>query len=1102
MSSFIPVADLRRLDALCNEYEDAWCPTAAEDFGHYLQRVSPSLASDLLNMLVEVDLELRQKAGLEVSPAVYLSAGTEASEIAAGLLASDPHGSDAGTIQADADPVTPTQLSSDNETINERLSIPSYQLIRKIGEGGMGTVWLAEQQEPIRRQVAIKVVKAGVDSGEIMRRLEAERQALAVMNHPNIARIFEAGATNSGSPYFVMELVDGLPLTEHCDRQRLTIHQRLRLFCNVCSGVEHAHQKGVIHRDLKPSNILVADVDGVPTPKIIDFGLVRSLDRQQRLSDDSLFTRFGQVLGTLKYMSPEQAGLTTFDIDTRSDIYSLGVVLYELLTGATPLGAELTRHRSVLESLQIIRDLEPAKPSVRISGPRHEVEDIATNRGTDAVHLKRLVSGDLDWIAMKALDKDRSRRYATASGLAADIQRFLNDDPVQARPPSSTYRLQKFLRKNRVTVGAGMGLALALIAGMIGTTWGWLKSRQSEHEAVHQFVKAETARQLEREAKDKADKRLTQIENSNDALTSVFDDLDMNAVRSGSEPLEAVLAKRLVIAAEKIQGDAVGDPLIVASMQERLAKSLHSLGFRKEANELFARSLATMRATLDADDVRILTTQASLAESLRAVGEVAESIKLYEKTYPLIQAQLGDDHPDTMIALTGLAKAYHAAGNPQRGFALYEQAFQRRREQLGDRNPDTLKAMNGLAGMYYSNRELGKALPLFQEVLRLRIEVLGDNHKDTLNVMNNLASVYQSLGDHTQAIPLFEKNDRLTRATLGSEHPQTLNGVTNLANAYRTAGRPDDAIRVFEDHLDLMTKNMGDDHPLTLSFLNNLALAYVETMQFDRAIPLYQSTLESRKRKLGEDHPETLITMNNLAGAYSKTGQRDQSIPLYADVLRRREQTLGRKHESTQRTVCRLGSDYVDEGRFEEGISLLEEAAQSFDRNPELSRALAALRKGYLRANRMDDFNAAVKGHLELARQQFTEKSPKDLAEMLETIAADILDAGDAARATELLGEATELRTASAPENWEAFHTRFLLGNALLAQSQLADAAPHLLAGFEGLSARWKSIPPVERSKVVEKIEQIILQYESASQAADAQKWRERLDAVSVDRTP
>jgi serine/threonine protein kinase len=351
------------------------------------------------------------------------------------------------------------------------ITVGPYKLLEQIGEGGMGTVWMAQQTEPVKRLVAVKLIKAGMDSKLVIARFEAERQALALMDHANIARVLDAGTTSAGRPYFVMDLVKGVPITRYCDQHHLTPRQRLELFVPVCQAVQHAHQKGIIHRDLKPSNVLVALYDGKPVPKIIDFGVAKAAG--QSLTDKTLVTGFGSLVGTLEYMSPEQAEINQFDIDTRSDIYALGVLLYELLTGGPPFTRKELEKTGMLEMLRVIREQEPTRPSAKLS-TAEGLPTLAANRGTEPAKLRRLVRGELDWIAMKALEKDRSRRYETANGFALDVQRYLADEPVQACPPSAWYRLRKFARRNKraLVMAGGLAWRCSWASGRWPAVWG------------------------------------------------------------------------------------------------------------------------------------------------------------------------------------------------------------------------------------------------------------------------------------------------------------------------------------------------------------------------------------------------------------------------------------------------------------------------------------------------------------------------------------------------------------------------------------------------------------------------------------------------------
>jgi serine/threonine protein kinase len=372
-----------------------------------------------------------------------------------------------------AEPTLAPTVDRGRRTENVGATIGRYKLMEPLGEGGMGTVFVAQQDRPIRRKVALKLIKPGMDSKSVVARFEAERQALAMMDHPNIAKVLDAGTTESGRPYFAMELVKGISITEYCDRNRLTIPERLELFIQVCQAIQHAHQKGIIHRDIKPSNVLVTLHDGRPVPKVIDFGVAKALNA--RLTDRTIYTEHLQVVGTLLYMSPEQAELSGLDIDTRSDIYSLGVLLYELLTGTTPFPKETLDQAGFDEQRRIIRDKEPPRASVRISSLGKTATAIADHRKTDPAKLNQLIRGDLDWILLKALDKDRTRRYGTAVGFAEDVARFLSDEPIIANPPSTRVRLWKFAKRNQFGVVAGTLIGLSLVLAFASITWYSIK---------------------------------------------------------------------------------------------------------------------------------------------------------------------------------------------------------------------------------------------------------------------------------------------------------------------------------------------------------------------------------------------------------------------------------------------------------------------------------------------------------------------------------------------------------------------------------------------------------------------------------------------------
>ncbi len=510
-----------------------------------------------------------------------------------------------------------------------------YKLLQQIGEGGMGTVWMADQTEPVKRRVAVKLIR--VERGQsrtVLSRFEAERQAIALMDHPHIAKLLDAGTTADGSPFFVMELVKGIPLNDYCDEHKLSVRDRLQLFTQVCSAVQHAHQKGIIHRDLKPSNILVESHDGKPVPKVIDFGLAKATSALQ-LSEHTLFTAFGSVMGTPQYMAPEQANFNAVDVDTRADVYALGVILYELLTGTTPITRESMKKAALDEMLKLIREQEAPTPSSRLS-TIESTPSVAANRQMEPRSLGRFVKGELDWIVMKALSKERDRRYETASGFARDIERFLNNEAVAAGPPSASYRLRKFVKRNRGQVIAASLVLLALLAGIVGTTWGLVHAERARRDEAAQRRVAEAERhkaeQSEAQAKEERARALGQRTRAESRETQAID------------------------AVKRFRDAVANEPELKNSPRlEGLRKSLlkEPLTFFKDLRDQLQADNDTRPESL----LRLAQASIDLGDLTNEIGDQQDALKAYRESLAIHQ-KLAGAHPAIALYQLGLGNSY------------------------------------------------------------------------------------------------------------------------------------------------------------------------------------------------------------------------------------------------------------------------------------------------------------------------------------------------------------------------------------------------------------------------------------------------------------
>ncbi len=535
--------------------------------------------------------------------------------------------------------VTVSRADRENPgTPDERVGemIGHYKLLEKIGEGGFGSVWAAEQREPVKRRVALKIIKLGMDTKQVIARFEAERQALAMMDHPNIAKVFDAGSTETGRPYFVMELVRGVPILEYCDREKLDTKARLDLFTRVCHAIQHAHQKGIIHRDIKPGNVLVTLHDGVPVPKVIDFGIAKATNAE--LTEKTIYTQHHQMIGTPAYMSPEQAEMSGLDIDTRSDIYSLGVLLYELLTGTTPFDTRSLMEAGFGEMMRILREDEPHKPSTRLSSLGETGTRTAQQRRTDLKKLGLVLRGDLDWIVMKCLEKDRARRYDTANGLAADIGRHLSDEPVIAGPPSARYKLGKFVKRNRGQVAAGAVIAAVLVLGVVGTSFGMVwalnerdRSTQAETRTAQRAEELEQVADFQAEQLGAIDTEMMGIILRRSLIDGVPEERreqvetslgGLNFTNIALETLEENIFERTI---EAIDTQFADQPLVRAKLLGTMGRTLRKLGLLDLATDPQERALKIRLEQLGDDDRATLRGFNNMASLLQVQGKLDEA---------------------------------------------------------------------------------------------------------------------------------------------------------------------------------------------------------------------------------------------------------------------------------------------------------------------------------------------------------------------------------------------------------------------------------------------------------------------------------------------
>ncbi len=770
--------------------------------------------------------------------------------------------------------------------------IGRYRLVRLLGTGGMGQVWLAEQTEPVQRAVALKLNRPGFFDAEALRRFQGERQSLAVMNHPTIAKVLDADMTAAGQPYLVMEYVEGLPITAYCDSRKLGLKERLRLFIQVCEGIQHAHAKAILHRDLKPSNILVVEVDGKPVPKIIDFGLAKTMGP---MDAELMLTQVGMVLGTPGYMSPEQADPAVEDIDTRTDIYSLGVILYELLTGHPAFDLAVLRKQRMDEMLRRLREVDPPAPSTRVEGDAKTIVRMAEARGMDGAHLVSALRGDLDWITMKALERERERRYATASEFAADIGRYLQNLPVEARPASAMYRMQKYVRRNRIAVAVAGAAALLLV--------------------VFAVVQAVQLRRITRE-RDRADRIA-------DFMTDMFKVSDPSVARGNTVTAKEILDK----SSREIEGRLGQDAAVQTQLMEVMARTYASLGLYDRARDLAERVLRRRQQTQGEDDPAVLSLKGQLAWYMFQQGHTAEGEAMMHRVIDADTKLLGLDDARTMEAEERMVHMLNLGAHYEEAERLAQQVLAASSRKFGPESARALNAQRTLAGALQGQSKFAEAEKVYKQVMEVERRTVPEGDPTRLATMHNYGNMLQEQGRMKEA----EAMQRLTLATeqkvLGVNHPETVDTMMTLANVIRSDhARTAESEQMYRQALEISLRAVGPDHMYTTRAEEGLANQLSTEHRYGEAEELLRKVLATRQRTLGPENTDTLLTQYNVASVLVHEERLGDAEALLRDTIARQSRSLDVNDPDTMASKALLAKTLTKEGKLAEAVEVAREA--------------------------------------------------------------------------------------------------------------------------------------------------------------------------------
>ncbi|MFH1845270.1 MAG: tetratricopeptide repeat protein [bacterium] len=828
--------------------------------------------------------------------------------------------------------------------------IGQYRLLEILGSGGMGEVYLAEQEKPIRRKVALKIIKLGMDTKEVIARFQSERQALAMMDHVNIAKIHDAGATQEGRPYFVMEYVAGIPITQYCDQHCLSTQERLGLFVQVCQAIHHAHQKGIIHRDIKPSNVLVSRQDGSSIPKVIDFGVAKATSREH--TECTVFTEQGQLVGTPEYMSPEQAEMTGRFVDTTTDVYSLGVLLYELLTGMLPFESGALRRAGYDEIRRIIREEEPAKPSSRLSTLGDQAKMVASSRQTSVSALARRVRGELDWITMRALEKDRTRRYQSASEFALDIERYLRDEPVVAGPPSTAYRMTKLIKRHKRAVGTLLVIVTALAIGLGVSTTMYFRAESARENAVNE------ARKVER-------------------INTFLQEM-LGSVNPAEKGLDVTVRQVLDEAATTVETELADQPQIRAAVRSTIGITYAALGLYDSADPHLMAALATRRSVLGNEHPEVATGIYNLASLREMQGDFSEAERLFREAVTMRKKLFGEEHADVASGLVRLGTVYSFQGRYAEAEPVLREALAMQRRLLGEEHSDVADGLNNLATLLQRQGKHAEAEPLFHQALAVRRELFGEKHPHVASTLNELATLLQEEGKYAEAATVFQEALSIRKELFGDEHPETAVSLGNLALILRLQGKYPEAEAFYREALATQRKLFGEEHPDMAANLHNLSTVLKIQGRYAEAEPFSRQAVAMVKKAFGEEHPHAATCMATLAGLLAFQEKHAEAESMYLEALAMRKKAFGEEHAVIALNLNDLAvflhgqKRYAEaESRYREGLAMQEKILG--EDHPDVARSLHGLASLLIERGETGEAEPILRRCLEIRKEALPE---------------------------------------------------------------------------------------------------------------------------------